>query len=58
MFGKTAFAPLVVIIISAILFGLNIYEQRNGNGSIWGILSNILLILAMIFVIREKKEKG
>ena len=58
MFGKKAIAPLVVIIISAILFGLNIYEQRNGNGSILGIISNILLIAAMVAVILDNKSKG
>ncbi len=58
MFGKKTIAPILVIVISLVLFVLNLIELNKGNSAILGIISNILLIVAMIVVIREKKNKG
>lgn len=58
MFGKKALAPLVVILISLVLFVINLMELKNGNSAIWGIVSNILLIIAMVVVIIENKKKS
>nr|WP_288978417.1 hypothetical protein [uncultured Allomuricauda sp.] len=58
MFGKKAIAPLVVIVISLVLFVINLIEVKNGNGEIWGMVSNILLIIAMALVIIGNKKKS
>lgn len=58
MFGKKAIAPLVVIVISLVLFVINLIELKNGNGEIWGMVSNILLIIAMALVIIGNKKKS
>jgi len=58
MFGKKAIAPLVLIIISFVLFILNLFELKKGNSAIWGMVSNILLIVAMVFVIIDNKKKS
>lgn len=58
MFGKKAIAPLVVIVISLVLFVINLIELKNGNGEIWGMVSNILLIIAMALVLIGNKKKS
>ena len=58
MFGKKAIAPLVVMVISLVLFVINLIELKNGNGGIWGMVSNILLIIAMALVIIGNKKKS
>ncbi|MBW8198953.1 hypothetical protein [Flagellimonas abyssi] len=58
MFGKKAIAPLVVIVISLVLFVINLIELKNGNGEIWGMVSNILLIIAMALVMIGNKKKS
>ena len=58
MFGKKAIAPLMVIVISLVLFVINLIELKNGNGEIWGMVSNILLIIAMALVIIGNKKKS
>ena len=58
MFGKKAIAPLVVIVISLVLFVINLIEVKNGNGEIWGMVSNILLIIAMALVMIGNKKKS
>ena len=44
MFGKKAIVPLVLILISLVLFVFNLFEFKNGNRAIWGMVSNVLLI--------------
>ena len=53
MFGKKAILPFILIIASIVLLILNIIElnKNNSSGNIYGPISNVLLILAMIFVI-------
>lgn len=58
MFDKKTIAPLVVIVISLVLFVINLLELKNGNSAIWGIVSNILLIIAMVVVIIENKKNS
>lgn len=58
MFGKKAIAPLFVILISLVLFVINLLELKNGNGGIWGLVSNILLIIAMVLIIGNKKKQN
>lgn len=58
MFGKKSIAPLVLIIISLILFVFNLFELKKSNNAIWGMVSNILLIVAMIFVMLGNKKKS
>ncbi|UBZ15836.1 hypothetical protein LDL77_08990 [Flagellimonas marinaquae] len=58
MFGKKAIAPLVVIVISPVLFVINLIELKNGNGEVWGMVSNILLIIAMALVMIGNKKKS
>lgn len=58
MFGKKAIAPLVVILISLVLFVINLMELKNGNNAIWGMVSNILLIIAMVLVMIGNKKKS
>tara|TARA_B100000378_G_scaffold271138_1_gene261278 strand:- start:868 stop:1086 length:219 start_codon:yes stop_codon:yes gene_type:complete len=58
MFGKKAIAPLMVIVISLVLFVINLIELKNGNGEIWGMVSNILLIIAMALVMIGNKKKS
>lgn len=57
MFGKKAFFPLVLIIVSLVLFVFNLLEIGKSNHAIWGLLSNILLIIAMVLVMLENKKK-
>lgn len=57
MFVKKAIAPVLVIVISLALLVINLIELKKGNSALWGIISNILLIVAMVAVIREKKSK-
>ncbi|WP_437396072.1 hypothetical protein [Flagellimonas lutimaris] len=58
MFGKKAIAPLVLILISLVLFVFNPFELEKSNSAIWGMISNILLIVAMIFVMVGNKKKS
>lgn len=51
MFGKKAIAPLILILISLVLLVLNLLELNKGKDTIYGALSNLLLIVAMVFVI-------
>tara|TARA_R110002012_G_scaffold66614_2_gene174139 strand:+ start:13793 stop:13969 length:177 start_codon:yes stop_codon:yes gene_type:complete len=57
MFVKKTIAPVLVIVISLALLVINLIELKKGNSALWGIISNILLIVAMVAVIREKKSK-
>ncbi len=57
MFVKKAIAPVLVIVISLALLVINLIELKKANSALWGIISNILLIVAMVAVIREKKSK-
>ncbi len=57
MFDKKGILAVVLIVGSAILLILNLVK----DGSIYAILSNILLIVAMVFVLignRKKKKSG
>ena len=58
MFGKKAIVPLVLIIISLVLFVFNLFEFKNGNSAIWGMVSNVLLIGAMVFVMVGNNKKS
>ncbi|MFT0713983.1 hypothetical protein [Flagellimonas lutimaris] len=58
MFGKKAIAPLVPILISLVLFVFNLFELKKSNSAIWGMVSNLLLIVAMIFVMIGNKKKS
>nr|WP_297784327.1 hypothetical protein [uncultured Allomuricauda sp.] len=58
MFGKKAIAPLVLILISLVLLIINLMELKNGNSGIWGMVSNILLIIAMVLVMIGNKKKS
>ncbi|HKL90668.1 MAG TPA: hypothetical protein VJ880_05760 [Allomuricauda sp.] len=57
MFVNKAIAPVLLIVISLALLVINLIELKKGNSALWGIISNILLIVAMVAVIREKKSK-
>ena len=57
MFVKKTIAPVLVIVISLALLVINLIELKKANSALWGIISNILLIVAMVAVIREKKSK-
>jgi len=57
MFGKKAIAPLVPILISLVLFVFNLFELKKSNSAIW-MVSNLLLIVAMIFVMIGNKKKS
>ena len=63
MFGKRAILPFVLIIMSIILFVLNIsgLNEEDNSGRIYGLISNALLIFAMILVVignrKSSKEK-
>jgi hypothetical protein len=63
MFGKRAILPFVLIIMSIILFVLNIsgLKEEDYSGRIYGLISNALLIFAMILVVignrKSSKEK-
>lgn len=58
MFGKEAIAPLVLILIGLVLFVFNLFELKKSNSAIWGMVSNLLLIVAMIFVLVGNKKKS
>jgi len=58
LFGKKAIAPLVLILVSLVLFVFNLFELEKSNSAIWGMISNILLIVAMIFVMVGNKKKS
>jgi membrane protease YdiL (CAAX protease family) len=55
MFGKKGILPLLLIICSLILFVINLIELKKGavseNGPAYGMLSNVLLIIGMVFVL-------
>ena len=53
MFGKKGLLPGLLIIASLVLLFLNILN----DGSIYGIISNLLLIIAMVFVLIGNKKK-
>lgn len=50
--------PYILIIFSLVLLVLNVIEFMDGTSSILSIISNLLLILAMVLVIRENKKKA
>jgi ribose/xylose/arabinose/galactoside ABC-type transport system permease subunit len=52
--------PLILIIGSLILFVLNfIFTSDEMNSRFWmKIISNLLLILAMLLIIRDRKKHG
>ncbi len=57
MFGKKSIVALVLIIISLALFVLNLIWPNNGEGTSYGVLSYLLLLLAMaMIIIGEKKN--
>nr|WP_288931154.1 hypothetical protein [uncultured Allomuricauda sp.] len=58
MFGKKAIVPLVLILISLVLFVFNLFEFKNGDRAIWGMVSNVLLIGAMVFVMVGNNKKS
>jgi len=58
LFGKKAIAPLVLILVSLVLFVFNLFELEKSNSAIWGMISNILLIVTMIFVMVGNKKKS
>jgi len=58
LFGKKAISPLVLILISLVLFVFNLFELEKSNSAIWGMISNILLIVTMIFVMVGNKKKS
>lgn len=61
MFGKRAILPLILIIASIVLLVFNIIElnRDEGAGSIYGPVSNILLIIGMVMVIiGNRKSSG
>jgi len=49
---------LVPILISLVLFVFNLFELKKSNSAIWGMVSNLLLIVAMIFVMIGNKKKS
>ena len=53
MFGKKGILPGILILFSLVALILNIL----GEGSIFGMLSSILLIIAMVFVLIGNKKK-
>ena len=53
MFGKKGLLPGLLVIASLVLLFLNILN----DGSIYGIISNLLLIIAMVFVLIGNKKK-
>lgn len=57
---KKSKIAIVLIIISFVLFVLNILEMNIENATLLsytGPISNVLLILAMIVVIRSEKKR-
>ncbi|RIV34970.1 hypothetical protein D2V08_06285 [Flagellimonas lutimaris] len=58
MFGKKAIVPLVLILISLVLFVFNLFELEKSNSAIWGMVSNVLLIGAMVFVMVGNNKKS
>lgn len=58
MFGKKAIGPLVIILISLALFIINLFEMQKDNSTIWGMVSNILLIVAMVLVMVKNTKKS
>ena len=61
MFGKRAILPFILLVASVVLLVLNLLElnKEEGSGSIYGPISNFLLIIAMITVIigNRKSDK-
>ncbi|AEM70379.1 hypothetical protein Murru_1337 [Allomuricauda ruestringensis DSM 13258] len=57
MFGKKSIVALALIIISFVLFVMNLIGLNNGEDTLYGILSNLLLILAMALVIVGERKK-
>jgi hypothetical protein len=53
MYGKKGWLPGILILASLVLLILNILK----DGSIYGIISNILLIIAMVLVLIANKKK-
>lgn len=51
MFGKRAIAPLILILFGMILFVLNLVELNRGKDTLYGALSNLLIMAAMVLVI-------
>lgn len=63
MFGKRAAVPLILIALSAILFLVNLWNFGSGaegeNGNSLGMVSNLLVIAAMVLVlIGNRKQRG
>ena len=52
MFGKRGIFPLIIIIASLVLFVLSLvfWKDENEPGRLYSMLSNILLIVGMVFV--------
>jgi len=57
MFGKKAVLPFVLIIASLVLLVLNLTGPK-GEKNIYGAISNVLLILAMVLVIIGNRKKS
>lgn len=58
MFGKKAIGPLVIILISLALFIINLFEMQKDKSTIWEMVSNILLIVAMVLVMVKNTKKS
>ncbi|NDV14618.1 hypothetical protein GO009_01150 [Muricauda sp. TY007] len=58
MFGKKAIGPLVIILIGLALFIINLFEMQKDKSTIWGMVSNILLIVAMVLVMVKNTKKS
>jgi hypothetical protein len=60
MIGKRAILPFVLLVASIILLVLNISElnREDDSGSIYGPISNVLIIIAMILVIVGNRKSS
>jgi|TARA_B110000305_G_C19444513_1_gene643956 hypothetical protein len=58
---KKKIIPYIIIIISFILFAVNVYQLDFNNlnqNSFYGIISNIFLIVLGIYLIYQSKKNG
>lgn len=55
---KKEHIPLILIIISLVLIVVNVIASEKIDGEFWlQITSSVLIIIAMIFAIRDKKNR-
>ena len=57
MFEKKAVLPVVLLIVSLVLLVLNLTSPE-AEINILGVISNVLLILAMVLVIIDNRKKS